>query len=1084
MKRLAPIAAAGLFLCLVSGAGARGKPAVKPEIVPTHLLCNWRARPLGVERQHPKLSWQLRASAKRSFGLRQTAYQVLVASTLAQLHMNDGNLWNTGKVLSARTIEIPYDGKPPHAFQRCWWKVRVWGGNGEVSAWSKPAMWSMGLKRRQWHANWISAPPTRNHGMIRQLLHHLSWVWLPGVGFNAPVGNVYFRKVIELPPGEIIKRADFYLTADNAFQLYINGQYAGAAHNWRRLHKISVNRFLHSGRDILAVKGVNGGSSPNPAGLLGVLIITFDHHSTEKIPVDTSWKISSRRKTGWRMPTFNDTPWRNAVNIAPWGQEPWGDIQLAPRPLPLLRRGFSITKRVSHAVICISGLGQYDLFINGRKVTRDLMQPAWTDYKKAVSYNTCDVTRYLHRGRNAIGVMLGTGMYDCPQGTHRYDHAPASFGRPKLICQLHIMFKDGGTTNIVSDRHWRTAPGPVTFSSIYGGEDYDALDATPGWDTAAFDDHHWQHVAVVHGPGGRLRSQIALPIRVMRIYKPVRVNHLNSSTTVYDLGQNMAGQFIIKATGPAGSKLVVYPSELLYPNGTEWQSCAGPIWCTYTLNGKGVDTFHPFFAYYGFRYLQVDAVAAGRSPDAKPQVLSVTGEATHTSSPTIGHFQCSNSLLNKIHHLITMAMVNNMESIITDCPTREKTGWLEDTHLVGAGIMDNYFVPRLYEQTAANMRDAQWSDGMVPDFAPQYFNYTGGFINSPEWGSACILDPWLTYKYFGDKQILTDNYAMMVRYLKYLKSRSVNGIIAFGLGDWYDLGPKPPGYEQLTTMGVTATATWYRDLKVMVKISHLLGHTSAARLYETQAHEVRSAFNRRFYHFAIGEYDGGSQCAQAMALVTGLVKKGDRPRVLSHLIENIRTHGYHTTAGDIGFHYVVEALMDAGQSELLYKMAVQTTPPSYGYQILHGATALTESWDALPADSQDHFMLGHIEQWFFQGLGGIRINMSRKVGRQVEIRPAIVGNLKWVKASYDSVLGKIICHWRREGNHLQLHVVIPPNVTARVYIPARNPAVVQLDGKLLSKTRLHLAHGRGAHPGKVICRVPSGHYHFTSIISP
>ena len=928
--------------------------------------------------------------------------------------------------------------------------------------------------RVKWEAQWISAPLPR-----RNPLGKLNWMWGNAGGGSSTLSRVWFRRQLTIPGDVRVRRAVFDLTADEQFTLFVNGvqaaqttQYRGA--NWNHIYHPDIGRLLHPGVNTLAITAANAGDNINYAGLIGTLTIQLSTGAKVHVPVDSTWMTTENTPpSGWNRSGFKPANWEPAHRITQWGGAPWGHRPNPQHALPLFRHGFFISRRINRATMFVSGLGQYDLFINGHKVGDDVMQPGWTDYKKTVSYNAYNVTTLLHRGRNVIGMMLGTGMYDCPEGTRRYEHAPNPYGRPELILQLQLSFRDGSRKTIISSNRWRTTPGPVTFSSIYGGEDYDALKAIAGWDTSRFNAAHWQSAVVMHGPGGVLKAQIAPPVRIMRIYRPVRITHPMPSVAVYDLGQNMAGQFVIKARGPAGSMLIVYPSELLHANGTEWQSCAGPIWCTYTLNGRGINTFHPFFAYYGFRYLQINTVAPLRAPDGRPTILSVIGEATHTSSPTIGYFQCSNNLLNKIHHLITMAMVNNMESIITDCPTREKTGWLEDTYLVGPGMMDNYFVPRLYEQTAANMRDAQWADGMVPDFAPQYFNYPGGFVDSPEWGSACILDPWLIYKYFGDKRILDDNYGMMTRYLKYLKSRAVNGMIAYGLGDWFDLGPRPPGVEQLTTMGVTATATWYRDITVMIKIARVLGHHHAADQFSVEATRVRAAFNRRFYHPATGQYDRGSQCADAMALATGIVRKADRSRVISHLVANVRKHDYHTTAGDIGFHYVVKALMTSGQSELLFKMAMQTTPPSYGYQILHGATSLTEAWNALPADSQDHFMLGHIEEWFFQGLGGIRIDLARKPGRQLEIRPAVLKNLKWVHVSYDSVLGRVTSHWQHRGHHLLMHFVIPPHITARVYIPASRDATVTINGKPPVQTHIRVL---PTSHGYRICVMPGGDY--------
>ncbi len=933
-----------------------------------------------------------------------------------------------------------------------------------------------GLTRSDFgRADWISAPlPPHNP------LRKLSWVWGRTGGGGTIPSTAWFRRQVKLPGHAVIRKAIFNITADEQFTLYVNGvraaqntQWRGA--NWNTVYHPNITKLLHGGFNTLAISASSQGDNINHAGLIGTLAITLGSGAEVRVPIDTTWLTTEKQpKQDWNKAGFNTTGWSHAKSVARWGLKPWGHRPNPRQALPLFRYHFVAAHAIKSAVVYVCGLGQYDLFINGRKVGDDVLQPGWTDYKKTVLYNSYNVTSMLRRGGNAIGVMLGTGMYDCPEGTRRYEHAPNPFGRPKLILQLRLVFKDGVKKDIVSNSRWRATSGPVRFSSIYGGEDYNALYAIPGWNKPGFDDNHWQRASVVQGPGGRLVPQTAPPVKVMQIYHAIDIAHPKPGVRVYDLGQNIAGRFVIKARGPAGSKLIVYPSELLHPNGTQWQSCAGPIWCVYTLNGKGVETFHPIFSYFGFRYVQINAVPASKSSlDRRPAVLSVLGQATHSSSPTIGHFSCSNKLLNQIHHLITMAMVNNMVSVITDCPTREKTGWLEDTYLVGPGIMDNYLVPKLYEQTAANMRDAQWPDGMVPDFAPEYFNYPGGFINSPEWGSACVLDPWLAYKYFGDKRILSQNYQMMIRYLTYLKSRAKHHILMFGLGDWFDLGPRALGVEQLTSLGVTATATWYRDLMTLVKISRILGHAHAAQHFAAEARDVRAAFNQRFYHPVTGQYDRGSQCANAMALATGIVKKADRRKVLADLIANIHQHHDHTTAGDIGFHYVVQALTDAGKSQLLYKMATRTSPPSYGYQIAHGATALTEAWNCNPDDSQDHFMLGHIEQWFYSGLGGIRVDMARKPGHQLEIRPAIVSNLKWVRVSYDSVLGKIVSNWQRHGTHLNLQFVVPAHTTARVYLPTTDPQKLKINHRLLHRAGVHVIR---ILRDEVIFDAPPGHY--------
>jgi hypothetical protein len=277
----------------------------------------------------------------------------------------------------------------------------------------------------------------------------------------------------------------------------------------------------------------------------------------------------------------------------------------------------------------------------------------------------------------------------------------------------------------------------------------------------------------------------------------------------------------------------------------------------------------------------------------------------------------------------------------------------------------------------------------------------------------------------------------MQRYAEYLKGKAgASHILAYGLGDWYDIGPKAPGVSQLTTPGVTGTAVYYQSLMALVRIATLLGHDGDASAYAAEAATVKAAFNARFFHAETGIYDTGSQTAQAMPLVVGLAPEANRDAVLAGLVADIHAHGDHVTAGDVGFHYVVRALTDGGRSDVLYAMLMKTDKPSYGDQLAHGATTLTEAWDANPASSQNHFMLGHAEEWFYRGLAGIDVDLSREKGKQIEIHPAVPGDLTSVSASYQSKLGLIASAWTRSGDTLKMDVTIPAGSMATIVVPA------------------------------------------------
>jgi hypothetical protein len=553
-------------------------------------------------------------------------------------------------------------------------------------------------------------------------------------------------------------------------------------------------------------------------------------------------------------------------------------------------------------------------------------------------------------------------------------------------------------------------------------------------------------------------------------YTPVRITHPAARITVYDLGANMAGWPEIAVSGPRGATVKLTPGELLDGDGLVTQRSAGAsarnaVSFTYTLRGSAAskpERWHPRFSYYGFRYVQVETRAPGpdlpgEEPNPQPTVQRLDARFLHDSVEVDGRFTSSDDLLNRIHKLINRAMLANMVSVLTDCPHREKLGWLEQTHLAAASLMYNYSLSALYAKQAADMRDAQLANGLVPDIAPEYPVFSGGFRDSPEWGAAVVLSPWAAYRFYGSLSLLRDQYPAMRGYAAYLQNKAQDHILAYGLGDWYDIGPKAPGVSQLTSPGVTATAIYYQSLTALASIATLLHHADDAVSYAREAAEVREAFNSRFYQAEAHQYDTGSQTANAMALAIGLVPAADRDAVLANLVADIHAHGDHVTAGDIGFHYVVRALTDGGRSDVLLDMLSRTDPPSYGDQLAHGATTLTEAWDANPNSSQDHFMLGHAEEWFYRGLAGIDVDLSRPHGTQIEIHPAVPGDLHSVSATFRSALGTIASSWVRSGDAVTIEIALPAR--ARITIPHNFTRSILVDGSTSAPT-FSLAAGR------------------------
>jgi alpha-L-rhamnosidase len=793
----------------------------------------------------------------------------------------------------------------------------------------------------------------------------------------------------------------------------------------------------------------------------------------------------------WQMGLLTQADWKGAQWIA-YDKIPDTSIilplihQRGPKKLgyendilPLMRKTFTVKSPLKKAILYISGLGHFDLSLNGKKVGNDFLNPGWTMYTKSALYVPFDITKDLKLGKNTIGVMLGNGFYYIPRDK-RYRKMTGAFGHPKMICRLVMERMDGTTENLVSDISWKTTPGPITFTSIYSGEDYNANLEQKGWDANIFNDAKWQQAIVVDG-SPELNAQAADPLKVMQVFMPISRKPLNTYSWVYDLGQNFSGIPQISVKGKKGDTVKIIPAELINADGSANQRASGsPHNYNYVLKGDGVETWQPQFTYYGFRYLQIEGGTPQyeANPLNKPLLINVKGLHTRNSAATVGDFACSNELFNKTFKLIDWSMKSNMASVFTDCPHREKLGWLEEAHLVGSSLRYNYDIHRLALKCISDMRNAQTADGLIPEIAPEFTKFEEPFRDSPEWGSNGIILPWYVYQWYGDKQVLADNYDMMKRYLAYLEKKSDNHILKQGLGDWYDLGPKPPGVSQLTPQGITATAMYYYDLDIAAKIAFMLGKDADAKAFLKLAADVKASYNKAFFNKDTMQYGTGSQTANAMSVYMGLVDEKDKAAVINNMVNDLKERGNALTAGDIGFRYLLRVLDDAGRSDVIYAMNSRSDMPGYGYQLAHGATALTESWAALPQVSNNHFMLGHLMEWFYSGLAGIRPAEGSIAFSKIEIRPEVVGDVTWARANYQSPYGVISSNWKKTAGGFELKVSIPVNTTAVIYIPAGANSTMIANGQNV-KTRKDMQF-TGFQNGKAMVAIGSGDYVFTA----
>ena len=1045
------------------------------------LRCEGLNNPLGIDAVRPRLSWLLNSDDR---GQRQTAYQILAASSLANLNAELGDLWDSGKVVSDRSVQVNYAGRPLRSNVQCFWKVRVWDQNGDASDWSQPALWTMGLlSSGDWKGRWIGLDGEN----ATNYLTNTSWIWFPRgePEKSAAPGSSCFRRMFVLPPGEI-KRARILLTGDNEVHGYINGRDIGGRNNPHVVRDQDITYRLEPGTNLIALLGINKGNTPKPAGVIARLEIEFQNGDRLAVPTDEQWKAADTLTNGWNEIDFDDSGWVAATNLGPAGMEPWGDVRTSePRRQPArwLRKEFTVEKKIRRATVSFSGLGWSELYLNGSKVGDRVLSPAFAQYNQRVFYVTRDMTKQLRRGTNALGVVLGNGRFYADRS--RVYSGTADFGWPKLLLQLRIEYTDGSVSDIVSDESWKlTANGPIVANNDYDGEEYDARNELRGWNEPGFRDQDWQPAQPVEPPAGVVAAEMIEPMRVTQTLKPMAMTQPKPGVYIFDLGQNMVGWCRLHVKGPAGTKVTLRFAETLKPDGTLYLANlrGALVTDTYTLNGSGVETWEPRFTTHGFRYVEITGYPG------KPTLNSIEGRVVNDDLATAGTFECSNPLLNQIYRAIVWGVRGNYHSILTDCPQRdERQGWLGDRSEESRGetyLFDNSL---LYAKWLQDMADAQRSSGSVPDIAPAYWPI---FSDNVVWPSSGIIIPEMLREQFADTQVIARHYDSAKKWMDFMAGFITDGLISKDTyGDWC-LPPEDPALihshdpAKETGKTVLATAYFYHDLCLMEGYAKLLGKTGDARRFHDLAEKMKVAFNAKFLNRRLGQYDNGTQTSSVLALAFGLVPADMRQRVFNHLVEQIEKEGHgHIGTGLVGGQYLMRVLSDNGRPDLVYRMATQTDYPSWGYMIEHGATTIWELWNGNTADpamnSGNHVMLiGDFVIWLYEDLAGVKTDPGQPGFQHLIMQPVPVGDLTFVRATHRSPYGLIVSDWKKDGGTFDWRIEIPANTTATVHVPADGINHVFESGRFANNAPgvkfLRMKNGRA------IFNVGSGKYHFVS----
>lgn len=703
-------------------------------------------------------------------------------------------------------------------------------------------------------------------------------------------------------------------------------------------------------------------------------------------------------------------------------------------PAPMFRKRFRLSGNVERASLYISAAGYYDAAINGSRVSDDWLDPGYTHYDKRNLYQVHDVTSLVHDGDNVITATLGNGFYNEYTGMAVWQFESARWrNRPRMICELHVLYSDGRRQKVVSNSTWRTTTGEVRGNVIYAGDIIDARCAVEGWNDPAMDDNSYPAAVVCEAPSPLLVAQQMPPIRESETCEPVSVRRISDREYVFSFARNMTGVCTLRVRGEKGTRIEMEHGELLRDDGTvEMHNIdfhSHPVGDyslqrdIFYLRGDGrMESFTPRFHYNGFQYVTVTAdrpIELDRS--------SLTAHFLHTDVQSVGDFRSSNELLNSLWQAVRRSYLCNLQGIPTDCPHREKNGWTADAHVsIDIGLA-NYDGITVYEKWINDMIDNQREDGSISGIIPSagwgYDDWIG-----PVWDAAMFIIPDALYNYYGDVRAIEKIYPVAERYLEYLAGReNEDGTVTYGLGDWCF-------YKTQTPSDFTTTCFYYYDQKLMARFAALTGRDGSK--YEAKAEALRELINTKYLDSETGIYSIGRVTAQAVPLALGIVPAGMEAKVAARLNDVVVEDGYTCDFGLLGSRYALRMLVKYGYVETAYKLATQTRRPSWGNWIVEGFTTPLETWalrENFSDSSANHVFFGDIAAWMQSDIAGINYDEQKPGFENIIIRPHFPAEMEWAEASYHSVRGVVRSAWHRSRNHIILEVTIPLNTTATIY---------------------------------------------------
>ncbi|MGM9636820.1 MAG: family 78 glycoside hydrolase catalytic domain [Eubacteriales bacterium] len=1050
--------------------------------------------PLGID-QNPVFSWVITGGEKDD---EQSAYQIILADSREDAASGKGTVWDSGKVSSSDTLSVPYGGPALSDCTAYYWKVTVWSRKSGMTT-SEVSRFSTGFLNSTWEGKWIGYPQTN----CEIGLSGANWIWCRnGASFSgASASTQYFRFSFTPAAEKTVERFTLAYTADDNASVYLNGTEVGTIDTWSDGSYYTGTDLLISGTNTVAIRATN--ASVGYAGLVASMKITYTDGSSDSYITDNSWKVCETEKDGWTDPDYDDSGWSAPDQTVSFGSSPWGTgvtLKAAgSRSAVLLRKEFTVDKTVREAYAYICGLGFFDLTFNGKPVDDSVLNPFITQYDATVYYRTFDVTALLQSGENAIGVELGNSYYNEIGGVWNWQNA-AWRDDPKLIFRLDIRYEDGTVGTILSDTDWLTTrDGPIVANSMYYGDVYDARRELPGFNCAGFDDSAWENAVEMAAPTGELKAQMKAPIKRVASFKPESIVKLGEGSWRVQSPEMVSGWVLLTGiNGQAGDKITLTYGQKLDEDGSvhKYGSSDGELsgWYPhayfqqdiYYCSGSQNESYEPKFSYKGFEYVQIDGFYGELTAD------NIVIYRVSNDVEVISEFESSNAMFNRLHESMRVAMTDNFQGEHCD-PMLEKNGWLGDANVSLTSMMFTFDMAACLPGFIEVMEDGQEIYGMVPQMVPAA---NWGIANTAVWNTIFVYGVADLKNYFGTDFYTEEQYdAMRTFALRDIREIKQNGWVWFDdqLGDWVSpIGGTNPnvGYNENSSegSGIVGTAFVYGMLDAMAEFADELGKPDDAAEYRSAMASIYEAFNDKFYNAdkqiyettvwnQIGTRTKYRQTSNLVPLAFGLVPEESVSGVVENLVKDIREKGYHLDTGCVGTRYILPVLCDNGYADVAYRIATQTTYPSWGYWLESDSKSTWEMWEATTR-SFDHYFLGTYEEWYYTYLAGIRD--VRDGYKTFVISPEIIGDLEYVKTSVQTVRGELVSNWtRNENGSVTMQITVPFGSTSEIYFPTAKLDGVTLDGITVTAAADGIRSVE-LKDGRLCITVGSGSYEFTS----